>query len=646
MTGPGETEARERATAGTNKDLIPEEPTLRDWVDNMPFAMSKSLARQILLSESKEPEPLPAVWDWAWDAASFLVAGEKGEPLVFGDTARTFKVNIEQIFGNIPAPDKAPLAAADVEGLDFKAIFLALKTYFDRYGSLYKMCFGPKSFMVVSDPVIARRILRENNENYDKGALSLVLEDIMGKGLIPADPETWAKRRRAIAPGFHKLYLQRMMSEFGQANANLIPQLLKASKTGRVLDMEERFGSLALDVIGKAVFNYEFGSVDAESPVVKAAIRTLAEVEHRALTPAPYWKIPGANQVVPRLREFNKDMDLLNNVLYKLIDECLQSRNPEELEDLKKRDYSKVKDPSMLRFLIDLRGEETDSKQMRDDLITLLIAGHETTAAVLTWLTYALSQYPEALRTVQKEIDEVVGDRYPTIEDIGNMNEVQKAIAETLRMWPAPPLLIRRATEEDQWPEGGTGVEGSKLARANDLFISTYNLGRSPQLWKDPDVFDPQRWDRPFYNDQVKGWKGYDPSRRPPGLWVTKLEIATDHAILPFGAGARKCVGDEFALLEAAVSVVMLLRRFEFDLEMPNGPVNPDKLDPNNPDKSVGTVGMSSAATIHTATGLFCRVKERFPGQTDLPPLQDPNLKVPIDAADLKDRSPTAAEAS
>ena len=95
----------------------------------------------------------------------------------------------------------------------------------------------------------------------------------MGKGLIPADPETWAKRRRAIAPGFHKLYLERMVDEFGQANANLIPQLVEAARSGKTLDMEERFGSLALDVIGKAVFNYDFGSVQEESPVVKASRR-------------------------------------------------------------------------------------------------------------------------------------------------------------------------------------------------------------------------------------------------------------------------------------------------------------------------------------------------------------------------------------
>lgn len=573
--------------------------------------MSKSLARQTLLSSTMEPEPLPKIWDIFWDTMPFLRAGKPGDPLTLGDVARTFKINIEQIFGGMPAPDKAPLAAADVEGLDFQALFLGMKTYFDQYGSVFKMCFGPKSFLVVTDPVVAKHILRDNVKGYDKGALAVVLEDIMGKGLIPADPVTWAKRRRAIAPGFHSLYLKRMVSEFVAGNNALIPQLRKAAKDGTTLDMEERYGSLALDIIGKAVFNYDFGSVDEESPVVKAAIRTLGEVEHRALTPLPYWKIPGANDVIPRLKEFNEDMDLLNAKLYELIDLCLESRDPQDVEALQNKNYADVKDPSLLRFLIDLRGEEVDNKQMRDDLITLLIAGHETTAAVLTWATYAMIHHPEEMEKVVKEIDEKVGDREPTIEDIKEMKEVQNLIAETLRMWPAPPLLIRCALEEDTWPEGGTGIEGGvKLQRASDLFISLYNMGRSPQLWDKPDVFDLDRWERPFENPEVKGWGGYRPDMRR-GYYPS--EIATDHAFLPFGAGERKCVGDQFAYLEAAVTIVMLLRRFEFKLDME--PVNPDLLGKGKPgeDESIARVGMKAAATIHTSKGLFCKVIERFP---------------------------------
>jgi hypothetical protein len=113
--------------------LIPDEPSLADWVRNAPFAMSKSLARQTLLSQTMEAEPLPKVWDLFWEYFPPLKPGHKGEPLTFGDVARTFKVNIEQIFGGVPAPDGAPLAAADVEGLDFQALFLGMKTYFDQY---------------------------------------------------------------------------------------------------------------------------------------------------------------------------------------------------------------------------------------------------------------------------------------------------------------------------------------------------------------------------------------------------------------------------------------------------------------------------------------------------------------------------------
>ena len=217
------------------------------------------------------------------------------------------------------------------------------------------------------------------------------------------------------------------------------------------------------------------------------------------------------------------------------------------------------------------------------------------------------------------------------------MPEVQKVIAETLRMWPAPPLLIRCATEV-RGPRAAPASTAARSSRARTTSSSRCTTWGGRRSCGRTHVFDPQRWDRPFTNPEVKGWAGYDPDKRTGinieqgGLWVANLEIATDHAMLPFGAGARKRVGDQFALLEAAVSVVMLLRRFEFELSM--DPVYPEKFDDNNPDKSIGMVGMKAAATIHTATGLFCKVKERFPGETDLPPLQAPVREKKKRAAD------------
>lgn len=142
----------------------------------------------------------------------------------------------------------------------------------------------------------------------------------------------------------------------------------------------------------------------------------------------------------------------------------------------------------MLRFLVDLRGEEVSSTQMRDDLITLLIAGHETTAAVLTWAVYELCKHPDILAKVREEIADVCGDGGAIdFEQLKGLRYTQNVIAETLRMYPAPPLLIRRALVPDVWPEGGTGVKGGvQVDKASDLFISLYNMGRSPMIWDEP----------------------------------------------------------------------------------------------------------------------------------------------------------------
>lgn len=138
--------------------------------------------------------------------------------------------------------------------------------------------FGPKSFIVVSDPTIAKYILRENSKAYDKGVLAEILKPILGKGLIPADPETWKVRRRAIVPGFHKAWYNAMIGTFVNCNQPLVQKLDQAAKEGITLNMETEFCSVALDIIGKAVFNYDFGSVTKESPVIQAVYCALKEV--------------------------------------------------------------------------------------------------------------------------------------------------------------------------------------------------------------------------------------------------------------------------------------------------------------------------------------------------------------------------------
>jgi Cytochrome P450 len=158
-------------------------------------------------------------------------------------------------------------------------------------GPVFRLAFGPKSFIVISDPLIARHILREVPEHFSKGILAEILEPIMGKGLIPADLETWKKRRRAIVPAFHQAYLAAMTDMFGACTQRTVDKLNAAidragsgssssggkGSAGAVLNMEDEFLSLGLDIIGLGVFNYDFDSVTTESPVIKAVYRCLRE---------------------------------------------------------------------------------------------------------------------------------------------------------------------------------------------------------------------------------------------------------------------------------------------------------------------------------------------------------------------------------
>lgn len=470
-------------------------------------------------------------------------------------------------------------------------LFRLLEMYKQEAGPIYKLSFaGFQEFLVVSDPVIARHILRDNAESYDKGMLAEILKDIMGQGLIPANLEVWKKRRKVIKPGFHRNWLNAMLKLFASANGPLIDKLEQACDSGDMLSMETEFSSVTLDIIGKAVFNFDFGSVTNESPVVKAVYGALQEAERRSTSILPYWKLPRATKILPNMKKFAADMHTLNEVLDKLISEAFDTQTQADEEDLVNRDYDSMENPSLLRFLVDMRQEDASCSQLRDDLMTMLIAGHETSAAVLTWTMYELSQNPYLYAEVRAEIDAVLGSRDQlSLEDIQKMPLVRNCIAETLRMYPEPPLLIRRSLKEDSLPTGGARQE-TTIPKGTDVIISTWNLHRSPDFWENPDVYNPTRWNEPFSNPDHPYWSGY----KPPSAGLYPTEVNADYAFMAFGGGSRRCVGDQFAVMESVVTLSLLLQRFDLSLGC-----EPEE------------VGMRTGATIHTENGLPMRITRR-----------------------------------
>jgi cytochrome P450 len=349
-----------------------------------------------------------------------------------------------------------------------------------------------------------------------------------------------------------------MVTLFADRAQILVDDLAK--REGKVVDMEERFCSVTLDIIGKAVFNYDFGSVTKESPIVKAVYRVLREAEHRSSSFIPYWNLPYADKWMGGQVEFRKDMTMLDDILADLINDAVSTRREASIEELEMRDNED--NPSLLRFLVDMRGEDLSSMVLRDDLMTMLIAGHETTAAMLTWTLFELAQGdPDMLKEVQAEVRSVLGNKdRPDYDDIMKMKKLRYCLIEGLRLYPEPPVLIRRARTEDTLPAGGSGLKGGiRVLRGTDIFVSTWNLHRSPELWEDPEKFDPTRWERRFVNPGVEGWEGFDPEK-VSGLYPN--EQASDFAFLPFGGGKRKCVGDQFAVMEAVVTLVSQLHPF------------------------------------------------------------------------------------
>ena len=524
----------------------------------------------------------------------------KPNELGFKDIVSLWITQILQTYGDEESKDGAPVCEGSVDDLVGGPIFLALYPYFLKYGGVFKLAFGPKVFMVLSDPVIVREVLKEKPFAFSKGVLAEILEPIMGQGLIPAPYAVWKNRRRQLVPGFHKAWLDHMVGLFGDCSTELTRNLDKAIAAGggvATVDMEERFCSVSLDIIGLAVFNYDFGSTTRESPIIKAVYTCLQEAAHRSTFYFPYWNIPFMTDIVPRQREFKANMNLINETLNGLIAKAQKFEGTEDLEELQNRDYSKVNDPSLLRFLVDIRGADVTDSQLRDDLMTMLIAGHETTAAVLTWCLFCLAQDPALMTEVRAEIDEVLGParqeaRAPTYEEITKLELTRLCLAEALRLYPEPPILIRRCLEDVPLPRGA-GESEVTLIKGMDLFISVWNLHRHPDCWEEPLKFDPKRFKRPFQNPGVKDWAGYDPTLLSPNALYPN-EVASDFAFIPFGAGARKCIGDQFAMLEATSCLSMTLQRYEFEL-----------------DKDAADVGMEMGATIHTAGGLPMKVRRR-----------------------------------
>ncbi|GMH28747.1 hypothetical protein Nepgr_030590 [Nepenthes gracilis] len=458
-----------------------------------------------------------------------------------------------------------PVATAkldDVLDLLGGALFLPLFKWMELYGPIYRLAAGPRNFVVVSDPAIAKHVLRNYGTKYAKGLVSEVSEFLFGSGFAIAEGPLWTARRRAVVPSLHKKYLSVIVDRvFCKCAERMVEKLKTSAADGAAVNMEAIFSQLTLDVIGLSVFNYNFDSLTADSPVIDAVYTALKEAEARSIDLLPYWKVKALCKIVPRQIKAEKAVAVIRKTVEDLIAQCKEIVEAEG-EMIDNGEYVNEGDPSILRFLLASR-EEVSSIQLRDDLLSMIVAGHETTASVLTWTVYLLSKDSHSLAKAQEEVGRVLQGRPPSYEDTKDLKFLTRCIIESLRLYPHPPVLIRRALVADALPGN------YKVNAGQDIMISVYNIHHSAQVWERAEEFVPERFDL----------EGLIPN-----------ETNTDFRFIPFSGGPRKCVGDQFALLEAVVALAVLLQHFHFELV---------------PDQNIG---MTTGATIHTTNGLYMRL--------------------------------------
>lgn len=466
----------------------------------------------------------------------------------------------------------------DIKDLLGGALFKALYKWMLESGPIYLLPTGPaSSFLVISDPSAAKHVLRSTDNPlrpiYVKGLVAEVARFLFGEGFAISGGDEWRVRRKAVAPSLHRDYLDAMLKRvFGPSAQQLVTKLELFAATGEAVDLEACFSQLTLDVIGKAVFNYDFDSLNTSSPLIQAVYTALKETEQRATDLLPFWKLPAPFLYLdPRQRKAADAVALIRETTETLIAECKAlveaQGSSEEFDPVSFVDDA---DPSVLRFLLAAREECTET-QLRDDLLSMLVAGHETTASVLTWTLFLLVQNPNSMAKARAEVDRVLGDApFPNLRSYGELKYISKCIAESMRLYPHPPVLLRRALVDDALPDGRIVKAGQ------DVMISVYNIHHSEAVWDSPEEFDPERFG-PI--------DGANPN-----------EQNTDYKYIPFSGGPRKCVGDQFALMEAVSALSVILREYDFE-----------ERDPGHPE-------MTTGATIHTKDGLWMRVKRRASG--------------------------------
>jgi len=377
-----------------------------------------------------------------------------------------------------------------------------------------KSVFG--RMLMISDPEGVRRVLVDNVANYPKNEMSdRFFSAMFGEGLLSTDGAKWRSHRKVMAPSFDPRSVAAYAPAMAEA-ANAFAERWAARPDGAPIDIAEEMKTLTLEIICRTMF-----SSDADELVAVAGDAFNRSQDALAFSVLDILPIIGPRRIKAKQDAIRADFRVMDAAIYRMI--AAREQNPAAPKDLLGRLIA-ARNPD--------DGAGLSASEARDEVITIFMAGHETTAVTMTWVWYLLSQRPDEAAKLHAELDAVLGDRAPTAEDLPRLAYARMVVEEAMRLYPpAPAVSIRIARGVDE-------ICGVKVRRGDQIFVSPWLLHRHRQLWDDPMRFDPER----FTPERSAG--------RPR------------FAYLPFGGGPRVCIGASLAMTEATLILAALARRF------------------------------------------------------------------------------------
>jgi len=380
------------------------------------------------------------------------------------------------------------------------------------YGDAVRMAIGPKVLYFFNHPDSAKHVLADNSANYHKGIGLVQAKRALGDGLLTSEGGLWREQRRLIQPAFqHK----RIVAQAGivAAEASGLVDRLRSHVDGAPVDVTGEVTRFTLGVLGRTLLDADLGAFGSIGHAFEA-VQDQAMFEMVSLSMVPTW-LPLPKQL--RFRRARRE-------LQRVVDTLVSERDAWA---------GGVTGDDVLSRLIESTHREADPavghQRMRDELVTLLLAGHETTASTLSWTLHLVAHHPEVRARLHAEAVDVLGDRPPEYEDLRMLTYTSMVVQEAMRLYPPVWILPRLAQQDDE-------VAGYHVPAGADVLVCPYTLHRHPGLWDEPDVFDPER---------------FSPERtanRPR------------YAYIPFGAGPRFCVGSSLGTLEAIFAIAMIAR--------------------------------------------------------------------------------------